>query len=400
MSVRRVVEASFAVLRCSVALAVVLASSSAVRADTADRVAQQRTRIAELHARLQAKRDQLQFETARESDLRRQLDETTTAMSAARDRVAQLQQQIDAGTARKAQDEAQLAAAEEALQLQRDAYDRRLVQMYEAPADSRLALLVGTTSLVDFTERWDDLRYVAQADQRAIRERDAARQAVDDALGALATTIADLESALDQRAQAESQLSALAQERGDLLAVADEQRTHVVADVAVLQEITAQEEAQLEALIRAQEEAAEGQRQAGGEPEQTPPGAGEMQWPVSGPITSPFGMRLNPFGGGNTEFHPGIDIAVAVGTSVAAVANGRVIIVGWVSGYGNYIAIDHGDDVSTGYGHLSQFYVSVGQDVQRGQAIGASGNTGRSTGPHLIFEVRRHGTPVDPTPFL
>ena len=125
-----------------------------------------------------------------------------------------------------------------------------------------------------------------------------------------------------------------------------------------------------------------------------------MQWPLSGPITSPFGMRPNPFGGGNIEFHPGIDIGVAVGTTVSAAAAGRVIIAGWVSGYGNYVAIDHGGGMSTGYGHLSQFFVSVGQDVQRGQAIGASGNTGRSTGPHLIFEVRRNGSPIDPNPFL
>jgi murein DD-endopeptidase MepM/ murein hydrolase activator NlpD len=107
-----------------------------------------------------------------------------------------------------------------------------------------------------------------------------------------------------------------------------------------------------------------------------------------------------PFGGGHTEFHPGIDIGVDVGTTVSAAAAGKVIIVGWVSGYGNYIAIDHGGGISTGYGHLSSFFVSVGQEVQRGQAIGASGNTGRSTGPHLIFEVRRNGTPVDPNPFL
>jgi murein DD-endopeptidase MepM/ murein hydrolase activator NlpD len=400
MSVRRVLEASLNVVRCAAALAVVLVSVSAVRADTADRVAQQRAKIAALHARLQAKRDQLQFETLRESDLRRQLVETTTAMSAARDRIAQLQGQIDAASERKTQQEAQLALARQQLQLQRDAYDRRLVEMYEAPADSRLALIMGTTSLVDFTERWDDLRYVAIADQRAIRERDAAQQAVDDALAALSSTIAGLQDDLEQRTQAENQLGALAQERSNLVAVADEQRTHVVADVQTLEEITAQEEAELEAMIRAQEQAAQGQRQASGQPEPVPPGSGEMQWPVSGPITSPFGMRLNPFGGGNTEFHPGIDIAVAVGTPVAAAANGRVIIAGWVSGYGNYIAIDHGGGISTGYGHLSQFFVAVGQDVQRGQAIGASGNTGRSTGPHLIFEVRRNGTPVDPTPFL
>jgi murein DD-endopeptidase MepM/ murein hydrolase activator NlpD len=170
--------------------------------------------------------------------------------------------------------------------------------------------------------------------------------------------------------------------------------------VQELEEISAREEAELEAAVREQQAAAERQRVSVGAAPIVPPGSGAMQWPLRGPITSPYGMRLNPFGGGKTEYHPGIDIGVPVGTPIAAAAAGTVIIVGWVSGYGNYISIDHGGGISTGYGHLDTFLVAVGQSVQRGQTIGTSGNTGRSTGPHLIFEVRRNGKPVDPNPFL
>lgn len=363
-------------------------------------IVQQQAKIRVTHARILQKKGQLQFEALREADIRRQLGETTAAISAVRSRIAGVQERIDAALNTEDRQKRLLARAVEALALQRDAYRRRVVEMYEDSVDDRVGVLLGTRSLVDFTERWDDLGYVARADQRAIRARDAAEHAVAAAERAIEATIAQLQTERDEQTQARNQLDGLAQQRSNLLAVAGADRTHVAAEVSELEEISAQEEAQLEALVRAQEEAAEAERERTGAAPSLPPGSGTMQWPLSGPITSPFGMRLNPFGGGNTEFHPGIDIGVAVGTTIAAAAAGKVIIAGWVSGYGNYIAIDHGGGISTGYGHLSQFYVSVGQEVERGQAIGASGNTGRSTGPHLIFEVRRNGTPVDPNPYL
>lgn len=380
-----------ALLLCRGVTAVAAASSAIV---------QQQSKINAIHARINEKRDQLQFEARREADIRRQLGETTTAISTVQARIADVQGRIAAALLTEERQKRLLANALEALQLQRNAYRRRIVQMYESAADDRLGVLLGTHSLVDFTERWDDLRYVAVADQRAIRARDKAAQAVDAIEREIEATLVQLQSERDEQTQSRNQLAGLAAERVNLLDVASQDRTHVAAEVQELEEISAQEEAQLEALVRAQEEAAEQERERTGAAPVQPPSSGEMQWPLSGPITSPFGMRLNPFGGGNTEFHPGIDIGVDVGTTVAAAAAGKVIIVGWVSGYGNYVAIDHGGGISTGYGHLSAFFVSVGQEVQRGQAIGASGNTGRSTGPHLIFEVRRNGTPVDPNPYL
>lgn len=384
----------------AVAALVVAVPATPVRAITSERIHQQQSKIEAVHQRIRNKRAQLHFEELREADVRRQLGETAAAMSAAQARLSAVQQRIDAATGTERKEQRLLAAARAALQRQRDAYSRRIVEMYESPADDRLAVLLGTRSLVDLTERWDDLRFVVATDQRLVRERDAAASAVDRLERELAATIVQLDAQRSTSAQTRDQLAALAQERGNLLAVTASDRTHVAAEVQELEEISAQEEAELEALVRAQEAEAERERAQAGQPEAPPPAQGAMQWPVSGPITSPFGMRLNPFGGGNTEFHPGIDIAVPVGTTVAAAAAGRVIIAGWVSGYGNYIAIDHGGGISSGYGHLSSFFVSVGQDVQRGQAIGASGNTGRSTGPHLIFEVRRNGTPVDPNPYL
>ena len=122
-------------------------------------------------------------------------------------------------------------------------------------------------------------------------------------------------------------------------------------------------------------------------------------YPVYGTITSPFGMRKSPFGYG-TEFHPGIDISVPVGTPVKAAGKGVVTYAGWLSGYGNAVIIDHGYGIESVYGHNSEILVKVGQSVKRGDIIAKSGNTGRSTGPHVHFEVRVNGNPVDPMKYL
>lgn len=129
-----------------------------------------------------------------------------------------------------------------------------------------------------------------------------------------------------------------------------------------------------------------------------PPGAGFI-WPLRGRFTSGFGPRTHPVYGGG-DFHTGIDLAVPVGTQVRAAAPGEVIWAGWRGNYGLLVIIDHQNGYSTYYAHLSQVRVSPGQFVEWGQVIGLSGNSGLSTGPHLHFEIRRWGEPVNPLPLL
>lgn len=111
------------------------------------------------------------------------------------------------------------------------------------------------------------------------------------------------------------------------------------------------------------------------------------------PITSRFGYRWG-------RLHAGTDVGVPTGTTVRASRAGQVTVAGWLGGYGNCVMIDHGDGVTTVYGHLSEITVSVGEYVDQGERVALSGNTGRSTGPHLHFEIRINGTPVDPEPYL
>ncbi len=123
-------------------------------------------------------------------------------------------------------------------------------------------------------------------------------------------------------------------------------------------------------------------------------------WPVSGKLESGMGGRRNPFGGRGFEYHEGQDIDASYGTPVMVAAGGTITIAGRQRGYGNVIYVDHGAGLSTRYGHLSEIDVKIGQTVTRGQTIGLVGSTGRSTGPHLHYEVRINNQPVDPRQYL
>jgi murein DD-endopeptidase MepM/ murein hydrolase activator NlpD len=123
-------------------------------------------------------------------------------------------------------------------------------------------------------------------------------------------------------------------------------------------------------------------------------------WPVEGESTDSFGYRGNPFGGGGAEFHPGQDIAAPHGTPVFAPADGTVVEAGWKNGYGQTVVIDHGNGLTTRYGHLSKIEVVAGQELKRGEGLGLVGSTGRSTGPHLHYEVRLGDLPVSPRHYL
>ena len=123
-------------------------------------------------------------------------------------------------------------------------------------------------------------------------------------------------------------------------------------------------------------------------------------WPARGDVTSRFGGRSSPFGGGS-DYHPGIDIANEAGTPILAAADGIVVYSGWNNGgYGNLVQIDHGNGIETLYGHCSTIVVQVGQQIHKGDLIAYMGSTGLSTGSHVHYEVRVNGTAVNPESFL
>jgi len=122
-------------------------------------------------------------------------------------------------------------------------------------------------------------------------------------------------------------------------------------------------------------------------------------WPVDGRLMSPFGARTDPFSG-EGAMHTGVDLEAHYGTPVRATADGIVAHAEWGGSYGKVVVLDHGSGLQSLYAHLSRFEVVPGQEIRRGDILGLSGGTGRVTSPHLHYEVRMHGTPVNPYPFL
>jgi murein DD-endopeptidase MepM/ murein hydrolase activator NlpD len=127
--------------------------------------------------------------------------------------------------------------------------------------------------------------------------------------------------------------------------------------------------------------------------------AAPTMWPVEGPVSGSFGERIDPFNG-EGAFHTGVDISCAYGQAVIAPADGVVTFAADAGGYGRLVILEHGQGISTRYGHLASFAVALGQSVRRGDVIGYVGRSGRATGPHLHYEVRIQGVPVNPHKYL
>jgi murein DD-endopeptidase MepM/ murein hydrolase activator NlpD len=373
------------------------AGTSAIEA----RIEAAKAKAAKLSARLQLKRAELHSVTLRYNDLQHQLGETNAAIGVVNERIGSLDGQEASAQRRIAWNTIQLDAAQQSLKRHNEMLQRRLVDIYENGDLSYLNVLMAARSFSEFVERWEDLRLLIAANQRAVRERKAAEERVAAVEADLERTKLELDNEQQAQEQARSQLGALSTERQNLVAMAADQRRQAAAQVAQMEDLSAAEEAYLESLIQERERELAAERKAEGIAGgvESEGGPASFSWPVTGTITSPFGWRSNPFGGG-PEFHQGLDIAAPTGTTVTAAAGGTVLMAQWYGGYGNYILIDHGGGYSTGYGHLSAIYVSANQAVARGQAIGAVGSTGQSTGPHLHFEIRINGKPVDPAPRL
>jgi murein DD-endopeptidase MepM/ murein hydrolase activator NlpD len=382
-------------------LALVIAPSIAHASTIEDRIAKERAKAAQTQTRLHEKRAELHTVTLRYDDLERQLGETNAAIDTVSGHIDSLATQRESTQRHIDWNTIQLNAAQRSLQLHDTLLKRRLVDIYEYGDLTYMNALIGARSFSDFVERWEDLRLLIAANERTIRERKSAEARVAEIEADLERTRMELQQEEEAQEEARTQLDSLADERRNLVTLTAMRRRSVESEVAEMESLSTAEESELEGLIVERERELAAQQRAAGIAGAPPSagGLGRFSWPVIGTITSPFGWRTNPNGGG-PEFHQGLDIAAPTGTTVTAAAAGTVLMAQWYGGYGNYILIDHGGGYSTGYGHLSAFYVSVGQVVQRGQAIGAVGMTGDATGPHLHFEVRIAGKPVDPAPRL
>ena len=268
----------------------------------------------------------------------------------------------------------------------------RMIDLYETHDPTLVEVIIESESFQDALDRIHYLDSIAQQDKHI-----AAR--VAGARDAMRKTRAQTK-VVRARVHAETQVVAVRTQqqrdvRDQLLASKSQlngkrARQQTALKLTRKQEHTLETEAQAIAAADAQ---VRGQLAAAQASTDSTPSAAGLIWPVSGPVVSPFGYRWG-------RLHAGIDIAVPYGTPIHAAAAGTVVLAGWVGGYGNYTCVDHGGGMATCYAHQSSYAVSQGAAVTQGQLIGYVGCTGHCFGPHLHFEVRINGTPVDPLGYL
>ncbi len=271
--------------------------------------------------------------------------------------------------------------------------DERLVDIYESDAPSTFEVFLGARDLDDAIDQVQFLSEIGVQDRRVAGEVATARVQVRAAHARTTTlrTRVHSETAViaARTAQTREIHDQLVGARNDL----SSSRQQKLVDLSQLTASERAEASEIDALRASSQSLASSIRAAQGNASSTAPSSSGLIWPVSGPITSPFGWRWG-------RMHEGIDIGVGYGTPIHAAAAGTVIYCGWESGYGNLVVLDHGGNLATAYGHQERIAVSCGEQVAQGQVIGYVGCTGHCFGPHLHFEVRIGGNPVDPLGYL
>jgi murein DD-endopeptidase MepM/ murein hydrolase activator NlpD len=369
-----------------------------------------------LSSKVDRLQDQVDEASAAEAKLLGQIDESNARKSQLDTQVAVIdaqrasaqrefdaaQAQLTAIEAKQAEAEQQLTESRQQLEAARVVLQRRAVAAYTngPPLEQVAGMVLNVHSMRELEASSGYVAAVvrAQADEvhryKALKER--VQHQRDDVDRTRKLAVAQRDAVVDKQNQLNAQRQAFdglrSAVKGELARQANlfqqvqSRKVDFEAQIAALQ-------AQSDALAASLRSLQSGQGVA-------PTGHGVLAVPIPGaPITSGFGPRLHPIFG-DVRMHTGVDFGATSGTPIHAAADGVVVSAGALGGYGNATVIDHGKSLATLYGHQSLIIVSAGDKVQRGQVIGFVGCTGNCTGPHLHFEVRIAGTPVDPMPYL
>ena len=360
---------------------------------------------APLSTRIEKKREEIQRHKAKEGVLTTDIQHFNARIDAVQGEIAATERKLSRVQSSLDRQKAKLLEVRNRLEEARDRLERlrselatarhvlanRLVEIYKADSPDVVTVILEADGFGDLLERAEFLDRISDQDRQVTdRVRGLRDKAKDQAI-----QLADLEeqeqlaaerilTERNQIAAVENQLvgardqlaSARADKRGALSTVRTS-RVKLEGDLAALEKEQARVQAALSGV-------------SGGPIRH---GSGQLIWPVNGPVVSGFGMRWG-------RLHAGLDIAVGSGTPIHAADGGRVVLMGWVGGYGNYTCIQHTGSLSTCYAHQSSFATSNGASVSQGQVIGYVGCTGHCFGDHLHFETRINGSPVDPMGYL
>lgn len=349
----------------------------------AETLEEQRDAHIEKAEQAQKKKNEIESRIEGLSEEKRVVDEAADEATKA---YKDVKKELDATEKRIDENEDKLKVLNKDFAVKRDQLAKRVRDIYINGQINYLDVLFGAKDFQDFFTRMDLLKRVIQQDYDLVQVVFAEKTAIETSQKELEKDKAAKEklvvSAADRKKEAEKKQAAKQ-------AIIDKMETDRATQERIINENLAASK-EVEQMIR-------NSRYQPASPALS--GGGALNWPLGGPITSPFGWRVHPITGAS-RFHSGIDIGGDYGDTIHAAGAGIVSYAGWISGYGYAVIIDHGGGISTLYGHNQALLVSEGQSVSQGQAIAECGSTGNSTGPHCHFEVRVDGEPVDPMGYL
>ena len=302
------------------------------------------------------------------------------------DQLAQTKSQLSSHKKEQARLAFELNKAHKKLMVKKRIAARRIRSIYVSGNETVLSVLIGSRDIADFASRKSLLERIAKHDHelfddvKVLRDQIGRKKKRQDTI---VNQVAELKA--KQQMQEQDLTGAMALKK-TVLSKLKLQRDDLQEELEAME----RESSRIESQIRSYQAANSGR---------VTPYRGHFMMPVRGRLSSPFGYRTHPISG-KRKLHTGLDIAASHGTTIRAAGPGVVISAGWRGGYGNTVIIDHGGGISTLYGHCSRLLARAGQKVSAGDPVAAVGSTGYSTGPHLHFEVRVNGSPVNPRKYL
>jgi peptidoglycan DL-endopeptidase CwlO len=324
------------------------------------------------------------------SDYSDQIAQLQGEVAILRARELEVEQQLRETIARLETEKENLAELRDKLTRSLNILSHRLVDIYKSDQPDALTVILDSKGFDDLVNRYDYLTRIQDQDAAIAARvrflRDESRETVDRiriAKEEIEAKEAELERTRMQLEARQAELDAVRDQKAAALDQVDATAERLEGDISDLNEQIQEQLAEAQASTSTTDPLPAGPIQGG---------SSGMIWPVSGPVTSPFGMRWG-------RLHAGIDIAVPSGTPIRAAKSGSIVLAAPTSGYGNYTCIDHGGGLSTCYAHQSSYAITSGS-VSQGDVIGYVGCTGSCYGDHLHFEVRVNGAPVDPMGYL
>jgi murein DD-endopeptidase MepM/ murein hydrolase activator NlpD len=368
----------------SAALVLVFAVLAAAPA-LADELEEKQQQLTNVQQQIEAQQRKAELARRKEQTIAEQLRAIQRELDAAEDEYETVNDQLE-NTEQHIKANVELSnRLTKKLEVQTKTLHRRIRDIYKNGQVNYLDVLLGAKDFNDFVGRMDILKKILAYDNALIQGTKADRETLRKAKEQLEADRAKIVELRKLAATKREQVAERRQERRGVLNAATYERETAERAYRELIETSRQ----IEQMIKRIQS---GEKNIGGS-------TGTMTWPAEGEITSPFGWRVHPIFG-TQRLHTGIDIGADYGDAIRAADGGVVIHADWMGGYGNAVIIDHGNGISTLYAHNSQLLVDEGQTVAKGQTVARCGSTGYSTGPHLHFEVRQNGSPVNPLNYL